>query len=204
MSVSWNEEDQSRYRLANISFSLFLFLCLSLCLCFSLSLSYSFFVLRTLFFFYFLSLFTVIPVAYGSSWTWGQIRAAVVAYATATATLDPSHIYEYTASCGNARSFTHLARPGFKPASLQRQCQVLNLLSYSKNSEGSILVSPSGPFWDSSQHAGLRAVAMLTSWTETSKSNITVSKVKAASFFMTNLRNNIVSVIGYYICRKRS
>ena len=32
------------------------------------------------------------PVAYGNSWARGQIGATAEAYATATATLDPSHI----------------------------------------------------------------------------------------------------------------
>ena len=43
----------------------------------------------------------------------------------------------YSATCRNARSLTG-ARPGIKPASSQRQGQVLNLLSHSGNSTGSI------------------------------------------------------------------
>ena len=34
------------------------------------------------------------PVAYEVPWARGQIRAAAGAYATATATRDPSHIYD--------------------------------------------------------------------------------------------------------------
>ena len=36
-------------------------------------------------------------------------------------------------SCGNARSLTHNARPGIKPAPPQKQCQILNLLFNSGN-----------------------------------------------------------------------
>ena len=43
------------------------------------------------------------------------------------------HSHDNTGS-GNARSLTHRARPGIKPASSQRQYQVLNLLSHGRNS----------------------------------------------------------------------
>ena len=49
------------------------------------------------------------PEAYGSSQARGQIGAAAVAYATATAILDPSHICDLWHSL--------------------RQCQILNPLS---------------------------------------------------------------------------
>ena len=40
----------------------------------------------------------------------------------------------YVAAWGNARSLIHWARPGIKPASSQKQRQVLNLLSHRGNS----------------------------------------------------------------------
>ena len=43
-------------------------------------------------FFFSFFLFMATPEAYGSSQARGQIGAAAVAYATATAILDPSHI----------------------------------------------------------------------------------------------------------------
>ena len=65
--------------------------------------------------------------AYGSSWVRGQIGAEFETYA---------------AACSNAGSLTRWARPGIKPASLWRQCQVLNLLSHKRNSNP-ILLEPS-------------------------------------------------------------
>ena len=46
----------------------------------------------------------------------------------------------YAAACGNARSSTQLARSGIEFTSSQRQCQVLNLLSHSGNSQFSHLL----------------------------------------------------------------
>ena len=62
-------------------------------------------------------------LAYGSSWAMGQIGAASVAYATATAT------------CSNTRSLTYWVRPGIEPTSSQRQQLVLNLRSHNRNSD---------------------------------------------------------------------
>ena len=56
-------------------------------------------------------LFRPSPVAYGGS----QARGLV--YATATAMLDLSHIFDLPHAYGNAGSLTHWARPGIKPAS---------------------------------------------------------------------------------------
>ena len=53
-----------------------------------------------------LFLFKATPVAYGSSWAKGQIRAAAGATATDTATPDLSLIWDTTAS-GRAGSSTH-------------------------------------------------------------------------------------------------
>jgi len=47
---------------------------------------------------------------------------------------------------GNARSLTHWVRLGFKPASSQRQCQFLNMLSHNGNSKGRGLEEEKGPF----------------------------------------------------------
>ena len=40
----------------------------------------------------------------------------------------------FAAACSNARSLTHWARPGIKPASSQTLCWVLNPLSHNENS----------------------------------------------------------------------
>ena len=79
-------------------------------------------------------LFTAAPAAYGGSQAWGWIRAAAEAYATATAMPIRAASATYTTTCGNAGSLTHQARPGTKPASSQRPCWVLNLLSHNRNS----------------------------------------------------------------------
>ena len=47
------------------------------------------------------------PVAYGSSWARGQIRAAAKAYITAIAPPLPSFICDYTAASANDGSLTH-------------------------------------------------------------------------------------------------
>ena len=54
------------------------------------------------------------PTAYGSSWAKGQIGAIAAAYATAMATLDPSHLCDLCCSCqilnplSEARDRTHI------------------------------------------------------------------------------------------------
>jgi len=45
-------------------------------------------------FHFFFFLFNTAPAAFGSSLARGQVRAAAMAYATAMATLDPSHIHD--------------------------------------------------------------------------------------------------------------
>ena len=45
----------------------------------------------------------------------------VLAYTTAIAMPDPSHICDLSHSCGNAGSLTHCAGPGIKPASQRSQ-----------------------------------------------------------------------------------
>ena len=52
-------------------------------------------------------LFTATPVAYGSSWARGQIKAAAVSYAIATATQIQATAASYAAAYGNAKSLTH-------------------------------------------------------------------------------------------------
>ena len=55
------------------------------------------------------------PAAYGGSQARGWIRA--VAYTTATAMPDPSHVSAYTTAHGNTGSLTHWGRPGIESAS---------------------------------------------------------------------------------------
>ena len=76
----------------------------------------------------FVLLFIATP-AYESCWSRSQIEGAAEAYTTITQ--DPSHLCY---SCGNTTSLTHWARPGIKPTSSERQCQVLNPLSHNGNS----------------------------------------------------------------------
>ena len=57
-----------------------------------------------------------------------------LAYTTAAATPDLSHICDLCSSCDNAASLTNGVGPGIKPASSWRLCWVLNLLSPSRNS----------------------------------------------------------------------
>ena len=52
-------------------------------------------------------IFRAMPVAYGSSQTWGQIRATAVAYTVATATQDRALFATYTIAHSIARSLTH-------------------------------------------------------------------------------------------------
>ena len=75
-----------------------------------------------------------VPVAYGSSWARGWVRACCRSmpqpgqhwFWAASAT--------YTAACGNAGSLTHWVRPGIEPESSRTLCQVFNLLSHNGNS----------------------------------------------------------------------
>ena len=79
-------------------------------------------------------LFTDASVVYGSSWARGRIRAATAAYTTTMQYWIRVTYATYAAACGNTGSLTHWVRPGIKPTSSQRQCQVLNSLSHNRNS----------------------------------------------------------------------
>ena len=58
----------------------------------------------------------------------------LLAYPTATASLDSSHILDLVRSYSDAQSLTQLARPGIEPASSQKLCLVHNALSHDGNS----------------------------------------------------------------------
>ena len=65
----------------------------------------------------FLFLFRAVPTTYGGSQARGVTsELQLPAYTTITATRDPICVC-YTTAHGNARSFTHWARPGIEPAS---------------------------------------------------------------------------------------
>ena len=68
-----------------------------------------------------------------------ELELQLPAYATATATWDPSCICDLHCSC-NDRASIHWTRPGSKPASSQTLCWVLNLLSHNRNSNFLIAV----------------------------------------------------------------
>ena len=74
------------------------------------------------------SLSMATSVAYGSCLSRDRIGAATAA--AAYAALEPSCICTYAAACSSAGSLTHWMRPGIKPASSQRECWVLNMLSH--------------------------------------------------------------------------
>ena len=70
-----------------------------------------------------------------------KLELQLPAYAIATAMPDWSCIWEPIPQPGNPRSLTYWARPGIKPASLQRQCRVLNLLNHNVNSVGILVMT---------------------------------------------------------------
>ena len=61
----------------------------------------------------------------------------LLAYATATATQDLSHVYTVSKPqlAGNAGSLTHGMRPGIEPASWRTLCWVPNLLRPTRNAK---------------------------------------------------------------------
>ena len=75
-------------------------------------------------------LFRAAPVAYGSSWARGWIRAAAAGLHHNHGNWIWATLATYATFCGNARSLTHWVRPGIKPISLWKLCHVLNPLSH--------------------------------------------------------------------------
>ena len=73
-------------------------------------------------------------------WLGVESELHLQAYATATATPDPSQATcaNCAAACDNARSLTHWGKPGIEATSSWRWCQVLNPLSHSRNSPTSL------------------------------------------------------------------
>ena len=89
------------------------------------------------FIFNFFLFFTATPLAHGSSWAGGQTGDAALAHITATTWICAASA-TYIKAYGNTGSLTHWAGPGIKPASSQRQCWVLSLLSHHGNSSNVI------------------------------------------------------------------
>ena len=58
----------------------------------------------------------------------------LLAYTTATATWDPSHIFDYATAHGNATSFNPLIEARDRTRILMDPSRVLNPLSHSRNS----------------------------------------------------------------------
>ena len=77
--------------------------------------------------FFFFFLFLAIPVASGSSWARGQIRAASVASQQPWKYQIETTSATYCTAWGNGGSLTNWVRPGIEPTSSWRQCWVLNL-----------------------------------------------------------------------------
>ena len=65
----------------------------------------------------------------GSNWScsWGPPHSHSNTWIQATS-------MTYTATCSNARTLTHWEKPGIKPTSSQKHCQVFNPLSHNENS----------------------------------------------------------------------
>ena len=63
-----------------------------------------------------------------------ELKLQLPACATATATLDPSHICSLCSSLCNATYLTHWTRPWIELTTSQTLCQLLNPLSHSGNS----------------------------------------------------------------------
>ena len=72
--------------------------------------------------------------AYGSSWARFESELQLLAYATVTATWDPSPICDLCCNLQQCWILNHWVRPQIEPASSQRQYQVLNPLSHNRNS----------------------------------------------------------------------
>ena len=89
---------------------------------------------------FFLSFFFFFFFLWQHSWHMEVFRLGVLselqllAFTTATATLDPSSICHLCSTCGNAGHLTHRARSGIEPTSSHIPCQVLNWLSHKGNS----------------------------------------------------------------------
>ena len=83
---------------------------------------------------FFLILFRATPVAYGSFRASGQIRAAVQTYPTATATLDPSSIFDLRCSLWQYWIFNPLNEAGDQTHILTDTSWILNPLSHKGNS----------------------------------------------------------------------
>ena len=86
-------------------------------------------------FFFFFLFFNAAPAAFGSSQTKGQIEAAIFQPIPQT----QQHLIRaasttYTTACSNVGSLSYSGRPGFKYASSQTLCQVINPLSHKRKS----------------------------------------------------------------------
>ena len=64
-------------------------------------------------------IFMAMPVACRSSQARGQIEAAAVACATASARVDPRCIYDLHQTLWQCQTLTHRVRPGFEPTPSQ-------------------------------------------------------------------------------------
>ena len=91
------------------------------------------FIIYFCFVLFFFILFTATPVAYGSSLSRDQIRAATGAYATAVATLDLSHICHLHHSLHQCRIFNPLNEARNQTHILLDTSQFLNPLSHNRN-----------------------------------------------------------------------
>ena len=101
------------------------------------------FALRENFFYYYYYyfLFTAALMTYGSFWVRGQIRAAAGAQATATVTLDPSHICNLHSSLWQCWIFNPKSKARDQTCILTSLCRFLNPLSHNRNSKSAF------PIW---------------------------------------------------------
>ena len=82
----------------------------------------------------FFFLFTAAPEAYGSSQSGVKLELQLRPMLQPQQHWIPTLSVTYMTACGNTRSLTQWARPGFDPASSRALCQVFNLLSHNVNS----------------------------------------------------------------------
>ena len=87
-----------------------------------------------LFFFFFFFLFRATPATYRSSWPRGQIGATAEAYGTATATLDPSPIYDLCFRLQQCQILNPLSETRNQICNFMYTSQILNPLSHNGNS----------------------------------------------------------------------
>ena len=98
-------------------------------------------------FFFFFGVFRATPAAYGSSQSRCQIGAVAPAYATATATWDPSHVFDLHHRSWQHRILNPLSKARDRTHIFMDISWVLNPLSHNRTPYGACLFSSSFDVW---------------------------------------------------------